>query len=271
MTKTAYGSFSPVQGDGRKYKRHTKGTYIGLVACVIQDSPDKMLTFKQIMKKLELFVSGDRKGLENNIRVCLSSNKCFVKVPIDPDYPNAKRNFWRVDQRSITPKMLRRHFSDMVELFPGLPPAWIRKPAPPPAPSPPICPVKTTCEDRPIKFTGPFSIDSLLRKDHVSAMGIAVQQPAPTASSTDLRSDQLYSRITSTHSPTGLSQDNGQRSLCYIYRSVEGASWGKPVQRIELSPELHHSLLYSPHLPYDHMLTNIWSSSPNTQLTYSKW
>lgn len=32
------------------------------------------------MKKLDIFVSGDRKGLENNIRVCLSSNKCFVKV-----------------------------------------------------------------------------------------------------------------------------------------------------------------------------------------------
>lgn len=32
------------------------------------------------MKKLAVFITGDRKGLENNIRVCLSSNKCFVKV-----------------------------------------------------------------------------------------------------------------------------------------------------------------------------------------------
>lgn len=46
MTKTA--CLSPVLGEGRKYKRHTKGTYIGLIAYVIQDSPNKMLTFKQV-------------------------------------------------------------------------------------------------------------------------------------------------------------------------------------------------------------------------------
>jgi len=32
------------------------------------------------MKKLEPFVFGDKKGIENNIRVCLSSNRCFAKV-----------------------------------------------------------------------------------------------------------------------------------------------------------------------------------------------
>lgn len=32
----------------RRYKRYTTGTYIGLIAYAIQDSPDKMLTFKQV-------------------------------------------------------------------------------------------------------------------------------------------------------------------------------------------------------------------------------
>ena len=36
----------------------------------------------QLMEKLEEFVTGDRKCFENNIRVCLSSSKCFVKVNI---------------------------------------------------------------------------------------------------------------------------------------------------------------------------------------------
>lgn len=32
----------------KKYKKYSTGTYIGLIAYAIQDSPDKMLTFKQV-------------------------------------------------------------------------------------------------------------------------------------------------------------------------------------------------------------------------------
>ncbi|XP_062842167.1 forkhead box protein Q1 [Trichomycterus rosablanca] len=151
---------------GRKYKRHTRGTYVGLIAYVIQDSPNKMLTFKQIMERLGVFVTGDRKGLENNIRVCLSSNKCFVKEPVDPEYPNAKRNFWKVDESSITPKMLRRHFRDIAKMFPGLPAKLENSTGIDTAKDPalPVC----TDEKGPssIKFSSPFSIESLLKKDH---------------------------------------------------------------------------------------------------------
>ncbi|KAF7691352.1 forkhead box protein H1 [Silurus meridionalis] len=238
MTKTGFGSFQPVLRDHRKYKRHTKGTYIGLVAYVIQDSPDKMLTFKQIMKSLGVFVSGDRKGLENNIRVCLSSNKCFVKVPIDPEYPNAKRNFWRVDEESITPKMLRRHFSDV----PGLPPTFLdRKRSAQSASSLPVSSEKI--EERPIKFTGPFSIESLLKKDH------------------------------DTDSLTCLGRENRHYSLYSVCKSVEEASWRKPVQRMDFSSEVHHAMRYSTQFPYDQtVLTKVSSFPLNThQLTYRQW
>ncbi|GAA6101098.1 forkhead box protein H1-like [Tachysurus ichikawai] len=267
MTKTE--NLRSVLGEGRKYKRHTKGTYIGLVAYVIQDSPNKMLTFKQIMKKLGMFVTGDKKGLENNTRVCLSSNKCFVKVPIDPEFPNAKRNFWRVDESNITPKMLRRHFSDMAELFPGLPHAWDRKPAPPHVPSSPVCPVQM--EDLPIKFTGPFSIESLLKKDHLN---VNAQQPIQTASNSNLySSDHFYNRTTSADSLPCSDRENRQDNLYYTYRSVEEANSRKPVQRMDLSPELHHVLVYSPHFPYDQtLLTKVWSCPTNTQeLRYIRW
>lgn len=36
--------------------------------------------YVQLMDKLTLFFSEDRKSIENNVRVCLSTNKCFVKV-----------------------------------------------------------------------------------------------------------------------------------------------------------------------------------------------
>ncbi|XP_043073062.1 forkhead box protein H1 [Puntigrus tetrazona] len=153
----------------RRYKRYTTGTYIGLIAYAIQDSPDKMLTFKQIMKKLEPFVFGDKKGIENNIRVCLSSNRCFAKVPVDPDYPNPKKNFWKVDENGITPKMFRRHFKYLINTFPGLsvdqtPPAdGCEESSYPPEP---LTPAREVTENKSEgKFTGPFSIDSLLKSD----------------------------------------------------------------------------------------------------------
>ncbi|RXN06623.1 forkhead box H1-like protein [Labeo rohita] len=104
----------------RKYKRYSKQkmTYLGLIAYVIQNAPQKKLTFYELMNAVTIFVDGDRKGLENNIRVCLSSNNCFVKVPINPECPNAKRNFWKVDDSKITPKILRRHFSGLRNVFP---------------------------------------------------------------------------------------------------------------------------------------------------------
>ncbi|XP_077052292.1 forkhead box protein H1 [Siphateles boraxobius] len=153
----------------KKYKKYSTGTYIGLIAYAIQDSPDKMLTFKQIMKKLEPFVFGDKKGIENNIRVCLSSNRCFAKVPVDPDYPNPKKNFWKVDESGITPKMFRRHFKYIMNVFPGLSVQALQVDeceednSYVPEPLMPVC---TVAENkREVKFTGPFSIESILKSD----------------------------------------------------------------------------------------------------------
>uniref|UniRef100_A0AAY5KL36 Fork-head domain-containing protein n=1 Tax=Esox lucius TaxID=8010 RepID=A0AAY5KL36_ESOLU len=107
----------------RKHRRYGKNksiTYLGLVANVIQDSPEKMLTFTQLMDRLEAFISGDRKGIENNIRVCLSSNDCFVKVPADPYVTYSKKNLWKFDESRITAKMARRNFKGILDHFPDL-------------------------------------------------------------------------------------------------------------------------------------------------------
>ncbi|XP_048849942.1 forkhead box protein H1-like [Brienomyrus brachyistius] len=106
----------------RKYKRFFKpgSTYLSMIANAIQESPDKRLTFCQIMDKLQTVISGDRKGLQNNIRVCLTSSDCFVKVPVNPENPNPRKNFWRIDESRITPQKLRRHFKGMEHIFPDL-------------------------------------------------------------------------------------------------------------------------------------------------------
>ncbi|KAF4100189.1 hypothetical protein G5714_018385 [Onychostoma macrolepis] len=146
----------------RKYKRYSKHkmTYLGLIAYVIQNAPEKKLTFYKLMNEVTLYVDGDRKGLENNIRVCLSSNNCFVKVPINPEYPNAKRNFWKVDESKITPKILRRHFSGLRDVFPDF------------YENMESSSVKNETENRATckrpeaeKFSSPFSIESLLQRE----------------------------------------------------------------------------------------------------------
>ncbi|KAK9957214.1 hypothetical protein ABG768_011478 [Culter alburnus] len=147
----------------RKYKRYSKQkmTYLGLIAYVIQNAPEKRLTFHELMNAVTNFVDGDRKGLENNIRVCLSSNNCFVKVPINPECPNAKRNFWKVDDSKITPKILRRHFRGLSDVFPDL------------YGNIEILSANNAMENnatykRPEaekKFTSPFSIESLLQRE----------------------------------------------------------------------------------------------------------
>ncbi|XP_067282181.1 forkhead box protein H1-like [Pseudorasbora parva] len=155
-------------GQRKKYKKYSTRTYIGLIAYAIQDSPDKMLTFKQIMKKLEPFVFGDKKGIENNIRVCLSSNRCFAKVPVDPDYPNPKKNFWKVDESGITPKMFRRHFKYIMNMLPGLALQAHREDECEDysCASESLTPVCTITENKSqVKFTGPFSIESILKSD----------------------------------------------------------------------------------------------------------
>ncbi|KAK7124778.1 hypothetical protein R3I94_018986 [Phoxinus phoxinus] len=147
----------------RKYKRYSKQkmTYLGLIAYVIQNAPEKRLTFYELMNAVTIFVDGDRKGIENNIRFCLSSNNCFVKVPINPQFPNAKRNFWKVDDSKITPKILRRHFRGLCDVFPDLY-GNIE------IPSKNATENRATCKrpEAENKFTSPFSIESLLQREN---------------------------------------------------------------------------------------------------------
>ncbi|CDQ82126.1 unnamed protein product [Oncorhynchus mykiss] len=178
----------------QRYGKKKSTTYLGLIAHVIQDSPDKMLTFTQLMDKLGAFLSGDRKGIENNIRVCLSSNDCFVKVPVSPYMPHSKKNFWKVDESQITAKMARRHFKGILDLFPELSTkvrmeaeqiserfAAVFSPPKPTLASPQMQ------NNNEVNFSSPFSIESILNRDSPSRLS---PRPAPLSVVSSAPTDQ---------------------------------------------------------------------------------
>ncbi|XP_038580478.1 forkhead box protein Q1-like [Micropterus salmoides] len=172
-------------------------TYLAKIAVILQDAPGKMLTFTQLMDRLAPLISEDRKSVENNIRVCLSTSKCFVKVPVVPESLHSKRNYWKLDPNQITAKMVRRHFKGILQNFPELASKVEMENTSRPSehrsalhsPEPAACKaVQIRCE---VKFSSPFSIESLLKRDSPSARASRAsplssvpvrveQQPRPT-------------------------------------------------------------------------------------------
>ncbi|XP_068558609.1 forkhead box protein I3-A-like [Cebidichthys violaceus] len=167
--------FAPASSSqGDLFRKST--TSLAKIAVILQGAPGKMLTFSQLMDRLTPLVSEDkRKSVENNIRVCLSTNKCFVKIPVLPDSLDSKRNYWKLDPSQITAKMVRRHFKGILQLFPELaskvetenPSRPSEHCSPLHSPEPAACrDVQLRCE---VKFSSPFSIESLLKRDSPSA------------------------------------------------------------------------------------------------------
>lgn len=86
----------------------------------------------------------------------------YLQVPINPECPNAKRNFWKVDESKITAKILRRHFGALRDVFPDF------------YENMEVSSVKNETENNRAtlkrleaekKFTSPFSIESLLQRE----------------------------------------------------------------------------------------------------------
>nr|XP_008299075.1 PREDICTED: forkhead box protein H1-like [Stegastes partitus] len=148
-------------------------TYLAKIALALQSVPRRMLTFSQLMDKLAPLIRKDRKAAENNIRVCLSSNKCFIKVPVVPDAVDSKRNYWKLDYGQISAKMVRRHFKGILNHFPELASKVKTEKA-----------VQVRCE---VKFSSPFSIESLLKTDEAPT---ARASTPPPRSSSPVRAEQ---------------------------------------------------------------------------------
>ncbi|XP_026112957.1 forkhead box protein H1-like [Carassius auratus] len=260
MTNIENGGLSGARAERSRaprgsYKRYISGTYIGLVAYAIQDSPDKMLTFKQIMKKLEPFVLGNKKCVENNIRVCLSSNRCFVKVPVDPNYPNPKKNFWKVDENGITPKMFRRHFKYLINILPGLSIQTQQvkecgNKSYAPEPLIPAC--KVTENKSESKFTGPFSIESLLKSER------------------DVKRLEEHPHYTDTQRGTNKRKHIYEYEAVRYYYPVSAVGCElAPVKRPRLSSGPQFGRFPPPHVTYDPRV--LFSSPSMYDIRYFRW
>lgn len=158
-------------------------TYLAKIAVILQDAPDKRLTFNQLIYRLAPLLPHDRKSVEGNIRVCLSSNKCFVKIPLTPGSKDSKKNYWKLDTHQITEKMVRRHFRGILELFPELA-SKLKTQSGPSKKRPAHCPSESAaCKTRvkcEVKFSSPFSIESLLKRDSPCARRTPRAPPLPS-------------------------------------------------------------------------------------------
>ncbi|XP_055013047.1 forkhead box C1-A [Boleophthalmus pectinirostris] len=154
-------------------------TYLAKIAVILQDAPDKMLTFSQLIYRVAPLIPEDKKSVEGNIRVCLSSNKCFVKVPLTPGSQNSKKNYWKLDTKQITEKMVRRHFRLILEFFPELA-SKLQIQIQPPEKRISVSSFEDACKVKcKVKFSSPFSIESILRRESPRA-----RTPTPSPLST---------------------------------------------------------------------------------------
>ncbi|XP_016524717.1 uncharacterized protein LOC107835763 [Poecilia formosa] len=186
------------------------------------------------MDRLMQLMSEDRKSLENNIRVCLSTHGCFIKVPVIPNSLNSKKNYWKLDCSQITAKMVRRHFNGLLQFFPELASKLEREKLDRAAPSPQPAsrrPDQVRCK---VKFTGPFSVESLLKRDSppsppsgASHLPGVEQRPLPATPQRDFicyPAGPLISHASNCFSHIGSAGGSTDHTLV-ADRAVERAGW----------------------------------------------
>ncbi|XP_058474901.1 uncharacterized protein LOC131447267 [Solea solea] len=149
-------------------------TYVAKIAFLLQAAPDKMLTFTQLRYLITTLTGDNRITVRGNINVCLNIHPCFVKIPVDPSVVRSlvlKKYVWTLDTSQVTMKVLRRHFIGILHLFPELASKveTEERNGSSEADSAPRHPEPATCKAvqirRDAKFSGPFSIESLLKRD----------------------------------------------------------------------------------------------------------
>ena len=87
-----------------------------------------------------------------------------------PDSLASKRNYWKLDCAQITPKMVRRHFKGTLQLFPELASKLEAESSGRTSEGQlSLQEARGVQKRREVKFSGPFSIESLLKRDSPSA------------------------------------------------------------------------------------------------------
>ena len=174
-------------------------SYIALIATAIINSPEKKLTLTEIndyLVKNYAFFRGSYQGWKNSVRHNLSFNKCFVKILRDPARPWGKDNLWAVRdlhdylladgsfrrRRRRKPKkdktldetenenfgetaIKQQHQPFEIEEHEDLVPRFPMLQVPTHKRSSEMCRATPHTKPSPRKFSGPFSIESILAPD----------------------------------------------------------------------------------------------------------
>ncbi|XP_041665404.1 uncharacterized protein LOC121524194 [Cheilinus undulatus] len=146
-------------------------THLAKIAVVLQDAPGEMLTFRQIVDKLTPWDNKNRKHSARKISFFLSTYDCFYRI-LNPD--DKRRALWKLDTSKVTVKMVHRHFRGILQLFPELASkVGLESMSSEPCSSP-VSSENLACRDAQIryegKFSSPFSIESIMKRDGPSTL-----------------------------------------------------------------------------------------------------
>lgn len=178
----------------------------------------------------------------------------MFQVPVVPDSLDSKRNYWKLDPSQITAKMVRRHFKGILQLFPELAckvetenksrPSESRSALR--SPEPAACrAVQIRCE---VKFSSPFSIESLLKRDSPSARASRAsplssvpvrveQQPRPAHRGVGTKRSFSWD----SEEPLLLQASAGSSPICStggsIHHGLTANGAAKPIKRMHVCTE----------------------------------
>ncbi|MGH0162923.1 UNVERIFIED_CONTAM: hypothetical protein FKN15_049665 [Acipenser sinensis] len=253
----------------RKYRRYAKpcSKYLAMIACdsivpLNPDNPNGKKNFWRVDVN-RIPPNALRRHLQGTMEIFPDLSPSQVasckgnappsgaldaaQVPLNPDNPNGKKNFWRVDVNRIPPNALRRHLQGTMEIFPDLSPSQVASCKGNAPPSGALDAAQVT-RDSAKKFNSPFSIESLLKNTCSAQPGPKLPSSFDITSGFCLRENHSYRNLYSQADSVGDGYSQAQQTNdLYVYNGyplptplheTQGAFHGYEERRVEANVDL---------------------------------
>ncbi len=178
-----------------------------------------------------------------------------------PDSLDSKRNYWKLDLSQITVKMVRRHFKGILQLFPELACKMETAIRPSERRSALCSPeaagcgaVQIKCE---VKFSSPFSIESLLKRDSPSARACRASPLSGVPARAEQQLQSTHGRVGTKRSFSWDSEEHlllqtsaGRSPICSAGGSTHHGLTAKPIRRMHVNTEASFPVYTRASAPY---------------------